>query len=158
MRQEISNIDNNKEFKTTIACGVICEDENNKVLMVREKKDGKIVWNQPVGHIEPNENLISAAIRETYEETGLMVEITGLVGTYLWCFKESHTVLRYCFSARYSSGTLEPILKEEIMEAKWLSKSELLELKPYFRTPITEACLNDYFSGNIYPLDLIKTI
>lgn len=49
--------------------------EENKVLLVYNKKLEK--WLQPGGHIEGVETPIEAAIRETYEETGIKIEIVG---------------------------------------------------------------------------------
>jgi ADP-ribose pyrophosphatase YjhB (NUDIX family) len=40
-----------------------------KFLMVKEKSGGRLVYNQPAGHVELNESLLDAAIRETLEET-----------------------------------------------------------------------------------------
>lgn len=51
-------------------------DENEKkVLLVKHKKMG--LWVQPGGHVEPNESMEEAAVREVYEETGLKVELLG---------------------------------------------------------------------------------
>lgn len=48
---------------------------SNQFLLVKHKKLGK--WVQPGGHIEMDEDPEEAAIRETYEETGLHVELVG---------------------------------------------------------------------------------
>ena len=53
---------------------------NGKVLMVQEAKEkcyGK--WNFPAGHVDENESIIDAAIREVYEETGCKVKLTGVL-------------------------------------------------------------------------------
>ena len=42
---------------------------NQDFLMVEELSQGKTVINQPAGHLEPNESLIEAVIREVLEET-----------------------------------------------------------------------------------------
>ena len=48
---------------------------DNLFLMVKETEFGRSVINQPAGHVEPGEDIIDAAIRETYEETGSKAEI-----------------------------------------------------------------------------------
>jgi len=53
----------------------VYDDKNDKMLLVKHKKMGK--WVQPGGHIEANESPEEAAIRETFEETGLKVELIG---------------------------------------------------------------------------------
>ncbi len=40
-----------------------------KFLMVKENSQGLLVYNQPAGHVEVEESLFDAAIRETLEET-----------------------------------------------------------------------------------------
>ena len=49
--------------------------KNNKILMVKEaKKKCYGQWNFPAGHVEENELVTDAAIREAYEETGCKVK------------------------------------------------------------------------------------
>ena len=45
-------------------------EKDNLFLMVRETRDGVQVINQPAGHVEPGEDILHAALRETLEETG----------------------------------------------------------------------------------------
>lgn len=49
--------------------------ESKKVLLMYNKKLNK--WLQPGGHIENMETPEEAAIRETFEETGIKIEIIG---------------------------------------------------------------------------------
>ncbi len=44
-------------------------ERDNKFLMVEEFVNKKRVFNQPAGHLDPDESLIDAVIRETLEET-----------------------------------------------------------------------------------------
>ena len=53
--------------------------------------------NQPAGHLENNESLIDAVIRETQEETAWQFEPTHLVGIYRWQAAQGETYIRYCF-------------------------------------------------------------
>lgn len=145
------------DFVTTIACGVICE-ENGKILMVREFKEGRFVWNQPVGHLDPHESLFDAAVRETYEETGLIVKLTGLIGVYLWQVNGRRAALRFCFSAEVIGGELEPKDTNEIVAAEWLTREELEDAETEFRTPLTKLCLEDYFAGKCYPLEMLTSL
>src|SRR5690606_39291644 len=65
----------------TVATVVVAE---GRVLMVEESVAGQLVLNQPAGHLEPDESLFEAALRETREETGWDVRLTAFVGAYQW--------------------------------------------------------------------------
>ncbi|RJO70669.1 NUDIX domain-containing protein [Nocardia panacis] len=55
-------------------------DEHGRVLMQRRGDSGN--WSLPGGIMEVGETLEDCAVRETFEETGLRIEITGLLGIY----------------------------------------------------------------------------
>ena len=63
-------------FTPHVTVATIVED-NGRFLMVEELADGQAVFNQPAGHLEADESLIQAALRETLEETGWDVELTS---------------------------------------------------------------------------------
>lgn len=55
----------------TVACMVHAQ---GKLLVVEERVDGRVTWNQPAGHLEADETLLEAAQRELYEETGISAQ------------------------------------------------------------------------------------
>ena len=59
-------------FTPHVTVATIIED-NGRFLMVEELAEGRAVFNQPAGHLEADESLIQAALRETLEETGWML-------------------------------------------------------------------------------------
>lgn len=59
---------------------VVVENDKGEILMIRRTDNGN--WALPGGAIDLGESVTQAAIRETKEETGIDVEITGLVGIY----------------------------------------------------------------------------
>ena len=61
----------------TVATVVV---RDGRLLCVEERANGRLVLNQPAGHLEPDESLVEAALRETREETGWNVRITHVVG------------------------------------------------------------------------------
>ena len=65
----------------TVATVVV---RDGRLLMVEERAHGKLVFNQPAGHLEPDESLSEAALRETREETGWDVKLTAFIGAYQW--------------------------------------------------------------------------
>ena len=88
------------EWKPHITVATVVED-NGRFLMVEELKRDRAVLNQPAGHLDPNESLIEAAIRETLEETGYDVELTSVIGIYLYTAPSNGvTYQRVCFAAK----------------------------------------------------------
>ena len=88
------------EWKPHITVATVVED-NGRFLMVEEYSGERAVLNQPAGHLDPNETLIEAAIRETLEETGYDVELTGVIGIYLYTApSNSVTHQRVCFAGK----------------------------------------------------------
>ncbi|MEQ4724930.1 NUDIX domain-containing protein [Nonomuraea sp. B19D2] len=59
---------------------VVVTNDADEVLLIRRSDNGN--WALPGGAIDLGESIPQAAIRETLEETGIICEITGLVGTY----------------------------------------------------------------------------
>lgn len=67
------------EMLMTVGCGIIIEQENQILLQHRKDRD---IWGIPGGVMEPGETFNEAAVRETFEETGLIVEQLKLFGIY----------------------------------------------------------------------------
>ncbi len=59
---------------------VVVRDGRGRVLLVRHENDG--AWTTPGGAVEPLEVPADAAMREMWEETGLQVELTRILGVY----------------------------------------------------------------------------
>lgn len=68
------------ETKVRAGVGVVIWDDQGRVLL--EKRSDNGMWGLPGGRIEPGESVLECAIRETLEETGLSVQVTGLRGVY----------------------------------------------------------------------------
>ena len=63
---------------------VIVKDGQYLLVEERDKHTGELVFNQPAGHLESGESLVECAHRETLEETGWRVAITGVIGIALY--------------------------------------------------------------------------
>ena len=85
-------------FTPHVTVATIIEDQG-RFLLVEEMADGRAVFNQPAGHLEADESLMQAALRETLEETGWDVELTGVTGIYLYTAPSNGvTNHRVCFA------------------------------------------------------------
>jgi ADP-ribose pyrophosphatase YjhB (NUDIX family) len=63
-----------------VAASAVVTDAKGKILLLRRTDSGN--WALPGGTMELGESLPDCAVREVREETGLDIEITGLIGTY----------------------------------------------------------------------------
>lgn len=62
------------------AATAVVRDPDGRILLIRRSDNG--LWALPGGAQDIGESLPDAVIREVREETGLEVEVTGIVGTY----------------------------------------------------------------------------
>ena len=129
--------------------------QNDKLLFVEEMDSGRIVFNQPAGHLEANETLIEAAQREVTEETGHTCEITHYLGLYTYTAPSNDTTYhRHCFIGRSTSYDKDAVLDDGITGIKWLTLEELIK-SGQARSPLVIKCAEDFLSGKSFPLDLI---
>jgi 8-oxo-dGTP pyrophosphatase MutT (NUDIX family) len=139
-------------WKPSVTVAAVIE-RDGKFLFVEELIDGRKVINQPAGHLDPGESLVTACAREVMEETAHRFEPTGLVGIYRWYYEPKDvTFLRFCFSGRLL-GKTDRALDKEIIATHWLTLEEL-KASAARRSPLVLKCVEDYLAGRNYPLDL----
>lgn len=134
-------------------------ERDSKFLMVEELVHGERVFNQPAGHLDPDESLIEATIRETREESAWKFIPEAVTGIYLWKHPENaETFLRVAICG--SCEDHDPIqqLDKGIIRAVWKSREELAAEKIKLRSPMVLNCIDDYLAGKRYPLEMLITV
>ena len=111
---------------------VVIRDQDGRVLLARHSEGD--VWVTPGGAIEPLETPADAAVRETWEETGLEVELVQLIGVFggpefvvTYGNGDRTSYLMVVFEARAELGGERPD-GDEILELRWFSDDELRAL------------------------------
>jgi ADP-ribose pyrophosphatase YjhB (NUDIX family) len=106
---------------------------DGKVLVVRRARNPALnLYTLPGGVVETGETLLQAVAREVREETALTIEPVALAGHREAIVRdaqdrvERHFVI-LCFAARWLAG--EPVLNEELDDARWLDPAELSSLR-----------------------------
>lgn len=143
----------------TVATVVV---RDGRVLCVEERVDGRLVLNQPAGHLEPDESLVEAAMRETREETGWDVRPTAFIGAYQWKAplrpdgSGGRHYLRFAFAAEAERHDPERRLDEGIVRALWMTPEELSDARERHRSPLVWQAVADHLSGRRSPLSLLQ--
>lgn len=149
---------NTHTWHPDVTVAAICE-RDGQFLLVEEtsKTSNQIVFNQPAGHLDKGETLIEAVIRETREETCRHFIPEAIIGLYRLELESGKTYVRYTFTGTISEIDESLELDPDIIDTHWFSL-EQLRCHPALRSPLVLNCIDDYLSGNRYPLDLLKEL
>ncbi len=122
-----------------VVAGTIPAEDGRILLVRRNINPSKGKWTFPGGFVDWGETVVGAALRETLEETGLRVDVDGLVGVYSY---PDAPVVIVVYRARVAGGALQ--LNHEIQEFAWLSPGEI----PWddLAFPSTRQALSDFLS------------
>lgn len=133
-------------------------EHNGKFLLVRDNTSSGIKLNQPAGHLEPNETLIDAVIRETKEETGMDFIPQNIIGVYLMPASETVTYLRFCFGGKLKDYQRNPQpLDNDIVDAKWYSLDDINSRVDEHRAIVVSKCIEDFINGVNFPLSILTS-
>ncbi|MEU7970813.1 NUDIX domain-containing protein [Micromonospora sp. NPDC049089] len=120
-----------KANSIVVAVSVFVHDAHERVLLIQRTDNG--LWSLPGGGQEIGESVAETATRETHEETGIVVEVTGMVGVYSdpghvieYSDGEVRQQFSLCFRAEPISGTPRP--SEESHDVRWVARDELAAL------------------------------
>src|SRR5215471_17025539 len=130
------------------ACGVLAVDEQGRVLLQQRRDTGQ--WALPMGKMELGETPTGCAIRETREETGITVEVTGLLGVFsdpghIVAYGDGEIRQEYEVILLACPVSGAPASNDEASDVRWVAPADLdgldihptqwLQLVHYFRRP-----------------------
>ena len=143
-------------WKPAVTVAAVIE-RGGRFLFVEERIDGRLVLNQPAGHLDPGESLVAACRREVLEETAHDFEPRSLIGLYRWHYAAKDvTFLRFSFAGDVTGHDPTRTLDKEIVALHWLTPAELAARKSDHRSPLVAKCVADFLSGRRFPLDLFS--
>lgn len=124
------------------------QDAAGRVLLIERADNGQ--WALPGGGQEVGESTPAAAVRETLEETGIDVEITGLVGIYSYpghviAYDDGEVRQEFsiCFRARRVGGSAAT--SDESAQVHWVEPAAIddLAMHPRMRVRIEDGLRRD---------------
>jgi 8-oxo-dGTP diphosphatase len=102
-----------------VVAGTIPEQNGHVLLTRRSINPGHGLWTFPGGFVDFGETVTDAAVRETLEETGLEVDLTGLLNVY--SYPGSPVIIVY--TARVRGGTLTSCAEND--ELEWVAPAAI---------------------------------
>ncbi|WP_144394785.1 NUDIX hydrolase [Pleionea sediminis] len=141
-----------QDIRLTVAAII---EHNERFLIVEEKdSSGNTVYNQPAGHVEPNESIPDAIKREVFEETGLDFTPEHLLGSYfLSPATNGKHYFRFCFIGSVKDVNALAPQDDDIIAAHWMTLDDIINLGRQLRSALVLQCLDDYRNGQRYSLD-----
>lgn len=134
-------------------------ETDGRFLVVEERINRRLVFNQPAGHVEHGETLLDAVVREVREETAWGFVPQALLGVYLWRNPSSgRSYMRFAFTGRVIDHNAAQPLDRGIVRTHWLSRQDLQEREPRLRSPLVLRCIEDYLGGTRLPLEPIANL
>ena len=138
-----------------LSCGILILNAQHELLLCHVT--GQDHWDLPKGGAHADESPLQAALRETREETGWEVELTGVIGIYLYTAPSNGiTYQRVCFSAKPLRQIAGSVLDHGIIGARWMTRQELAEHSERLRSPLVLRCVDDFLIGDPFPLAVIR--
>ena len=150
MRTDHYNDPEAPEPNSLVVAASVVVEEFGRLLLVQRADSGN--WALPGGRMELGESIGQCAVREVMEETGLTIEVTGIVGVY----SDPGHVIKYsdgevrqqfnvCLIGQRVTG--QAVLGDDESTAiGWFSPGELADLVLH---PTQRLRLDDYLTGNL---------
>lgn len=133
-----------QDYEIVHSAVVVLTDDDGRVLLLKRRPDDRsfVGWGFPGGKLDQDESIPDAAIRELYEETGLVIQDCIFPRSPMITVNDKRKRV-YMISpayARYDEGTVT--LSDEHVDYAWLKSSEAIE-SLVLAGPATEKVLRD---------------
>lgn len=143
-----------KKYRNPLPAVSVLVARGAEVLLCRRKSEslGNGLWCLPCGYIEHNEDFLTGGIREVREETGIEVEITGILSVVTNYLSPSVHSLVVVLLAQPISQEVEPVGADDADVAEWFAADGQL---PAFAFEADQHIIERFFANPFHgaPVD-----
>ena len=148
----------NERWRPNVTVAAVVERDGRYLLVEERAADGRLVLNNPAGHLDPGETLLQAVVREVLEETACVFTPTHLQGIHLApsATDDGVTYLRFAFAGSVGEPLPGRALDDGILRTLWLAPDEIAAESARHRSALLMRCIEDHRAGRRYPLALLQ--
>ena len=147
-------VTNESIWKPEVTVAAVIE-RDGRFLLIEEETERGPLFNQPAGHLEANETLAGAVVRETLEESAHHFVPEALLGIYHHAQPARPTYMRFAFTGRVTRHDAGRALDRGILRHIWMSVDEIRACAARHRSPLVLQCIEDFLAGVRYPLHIL---
>ena len=114
-------------MKADLVSGILPVREDGRMLLLLRPTG---TWEPPAGRLQPGESLEEGAIRELYEETGMLVSPGRIIATWVGNAPSGRRLASITYAGRTSGG--EVALSDEHLDYRWVTLDEWMALPSWW--------------------------
>lgn len=142
-------------WKPEVTVAAVIE-QGGRFLLIEEETERGPLFNQPAGHLEANESLTEAVVRETLEESAHHFVPQALIGVYHHAQTAKTTYMRFAFAGHVTGHETGRALDQGILRHVWMNLEEIRACRARHRSPLVLQCIEDFLAGARHPLDILR--
>jgi ADP-ribose pyrophosphatase YjhB (NUDIX family) len=151
-------MDRSHRWKPNVTVAAVVERGGRYLLVEERAAHGRLVLNNPAGHLDHGETLLQAVVREVLEETACVFTPTHWPGTHRApSATDDVTYLRFAFVGHVGEPLPGRALDDGIVRTLWLTPEEVAAESARHRSALLMRCIEDHLAGRRYPLDLLQS-
>lgn len=118
-------------MRAELVSGILPVRPDGRMLVIQRTTG---TWEPPAGRLQPGESFEGCAIRELYEETGLLVAPQKILATWVGERPDGGSLAAVTYAARTGeeAGVQEVRISDEHLDHRWVTPDEWLELPSWW--------------------------